>query len=133
VAEYTRPATWDDVKTLARLLNEAGVEYALVGGYAIAAHMPSIAGHSWQEMRGHIETIDLDGVSFAALCELSGSITPWKRGGTLQSGRQHSGKLVGQELQQQSSRPRQRFAMRVDDLDGGRPGAAEIPLVVGQY
>lgn len=38
MTDYTRPATWDDVKNLARLLNEAGVEYALVGGYAIAAH-----------------------------------------------------------------------------------------------
>jgi hypothetical protein len=28
----------EDVKRLAQLLNEAGVEYALVGGYAIAAH-----------------------------------------------------------------------------------------------
>lgn len=36
--EYTRPATWEDVKTLARYLDEAEVEYALVGGYAIAAH-----------------------------------------------------------------------------------------------
>jgi hypothetical protein len=36
--EYTRPATWEDVKTLARYLQEAGVQYALVGGYAIAAH-----------------------------------------------------------------------------------------------
>ena len=36
--EFTRPATWDDVRTLARFLEEAGVEYALVGGYAIAAH-----------------------------------------------------------------------------------------------
>jgi hypothetical protein len=36
--EYTRPATWDDVKNLARYLEEAGVDYALVGGYAIAAH-----------------------------------------------------------------------------------------------
>jgi hypothetical protein len=36
--EYTRPATWEDVKTLARYLEEAGVEYALVGAYAIAAH-----------------------------------------------------------------------------------------------
>ena len=36
--EYTRPATWDDLKTLARYLDEAGAEYALVGGYAIAAH-----------------------------------------------------------------------------------------------
>lgn len=125
MTEYTRPATWEDVKTLARLLNDAGVEYALVGGYAVAAHgfnrfsedidilvnpaaensrrwifalshlpdqaarelaqepdvfasdtryalrindeftidiMPSIAGHSWQEMQTHIQTIDLDGV-----------------------------------------------------------------------
>lgn len=36
--DYTRPATWDDVKTLAKYFAEAGVEYALVGGYAIAAH-----------------------------------------------------------------------------------------------
>jgi hypothetical protein len=36
--EYTRPATWDDVQTLACYLEEAGVDYALVGGYAIAAH-----------------------------------------------------------------------------------------------
>jgi hypothetical protein len=36
--QFTRPATWDDVKLLARYLDEAGVEYALVGGYAIAAH-----------------------------------------------------------------------------------------------
>lgn len=36
--EYTRPATWEDVKALATLLNDAGVDYALVGGYAIAAH-----------------------------------------------------------------------------------------------
>jgi hypothetical protein len=38
VTEYTRPATWDDVETIVRYLEEAGVEYALVGGYAIAAH-----------------------------------------------------------------------------------------------
>jgi hypothetical protein len=38
LTEYTRPATWDDVKILARYLDEAGVDYALVGAYAIAAH-----------------------------------------------------------------------------------------------
>lgn len=38
MTQYTRPATWDDVMTLAIYLQEAGVEYALVGGYAIAAH-----------------------------------------------------------------------------------------------
>jgi len=38
LTEYTRPATWEDVKTIARYLDEAGAEYALVGAYAIAAH-----------------------------------------------------------------------------------------------
>jgi hypothetical protein len=38
LTEYTRPATWDDVKTLARYLEEAAVDYALVGGYALGAH-----------------------------------------------------------------------------------------------
>lgn len=38
MTEYTRPATWEDLKTLAQLLNTGQVEYALVGGYAIAAH-----------------------------------------------------------------------------------------------
>jgi hypothetical protein len=38
VVEYTRPATWDDLKLLARYLHDEGVEYALIGGYAIAAH-----------------------------------------------------------------------------------------------
>jgi ABC-type glycerol-3-phosphate transport system substrate-binding protein len=38
VAEYTRPATWEDLKRLAALLNESQADYALVGGYAIAAH-----------------------------------------------------------------------------------------------
>lgn len=35
---FTRPARWEDVLTTTRLLNGAGVEYALVGGYALAAH-----------------------------------------------------------------------------------------------
>jgi len=38
LTEYTRPATWDDVKAVARYFAEAGVEYALVGAYALAAH-----------------------------------------------------------------------------------------------
>lgn len=38
MADYTRPATWEDVKCVARYLDEAGVEYALIGGYALAAH-----------------------------------------------------------------------------------------------
>ena len=38
MVEYTRPATWDDLKTLVRYLDEERVEYALIGGYAIAAH-----------------------------------------------------------------------------------------------
>ncbi|WP_394835331.1 nucleotidyl transferase AbiEii/AbiGii toxin family protein [Pendulispora rubella] len=38
MTEFTRPATWDDLKLLASYLTEAGVKYALIGGYAIAAH-----------------------------------------------------------------------------------------------
>lgn len=36
--EYTRPATWDDLKAIARHLEATGADYALVGGYALAAH-----------------------------------------------------------------------------------------------
>ncbi len=36
--DYTRPASWEDVLTVARLLNRQGVRYILVGGYALAAH-----------------------------------------------------------------------------------------------
>jgi hypothetical protein len=130
VTEYTRPATWEDLKTLAQRLNEARVEYALVGGYAIAVHgfnrqtedidllvspdaensrrwivalsslpdratqtligdpdvfaqdkryalrindeftidiMPSVAGHSWDEMRAFVETVNLDGTPLRVL------------------------------------------------------------------
>ncbi len=38
MTETTRPATWEDVKHLARLLDAEGVRWALIGGYAIAAH-----------------------------------------------------------------------------------------------
>lgn len=38
MSEFTRPATWEDVKLLARYFDEAGVEYALIDGYALAAH-----------------------------------------------------------------------------------------------
>lgn len=128
--EYTRPATWDDVKTLARYLDEADVEYALVGGYALAAHgynrftedidilvnpsaansrrwivalsrlpdgaardlstdsdvfaddkryavrindeftvdvMPAIAGLAWEEMKPHITTVEIDGITIRLL------------------------------------------------------------------
>lgn len=36
--EFTRPATWEDVKRIARFFEEAAVEYAIIGGYALAAH-----------------------------------------------------------------------------------------------
>jgi hypothetical protein len=38
VPEYTRPATWEDVKRVARLLDAQGARWMLIGGYAIAAH-----------------------------------------------------------------------------------------------
>jgi hypothetical protein len=31
MADVTRPATWEDVKTLARLLDEEGTRWALIG------------------------------------------------------------------------------------------------------
>jgi hypothetical protein len=34
----TRPATWDDVKLVARYLDAVGADYALIGGYALAVH-----------------------------------------------------------------------------------------------
>jgi len=37
-ADYTRPASWEDVIDLTRRLNRHGVRYILVGGYALAAH-----------------------------------------------------------------------------------------------
>ena len=38
MTELTRPATWDDVLTVVRLLEAHAVQYALIGGYALAAH-----------------------------------------------------------------------------------------------
>ena len=35
---FSRPATLDDLKQLLRSLNDRGVEYLLIGGYALAAH-----------------------------------------------------------------------------------------------
>jgi hypothetical protein len=38
MTEFTRPATWEDVEVLVRYLSEEGARFALIGGYAIAAH-----------------------------------------------------------------------------------------------
>jgi hypothetical protein len=38
MTETTRPATWSDLVQLAKLLNAANARYALIGGYALAAH-----------------------------------------------------------------------------------------------
>lgn len=38
MTEYTRPATWDDLVTLVSALEARGARYALIGGYAVAAH-----------------------------------------------------------------------------------------------
>jgi hypothetical protein len=130
LTEYTRPATWEDVKTVIRYLEDAGVEYALVGGYALGAHgfnrftedidilvnpaaensrrwilalsrlpdgaaaelasesdvfadekryairindeftvdvMPSIAGLTWEEMKGHVTVAQIDDVAVRLL------------------------------------------------------------------
>lgn len=130
MADYTRPATWDDVLRIARWFDQSGVEYALLGGYALAAHglsrftedvdilvepsatnslrwivalaklpdgaanelqsdpdvfatqkqyairindeitvdvLPAAAGRSWDELKSHIVTVDLDGVPLRVL------------------------------------------------------------------
>lgn len=36
--EFARPATVDDLRSLLRSLDDHGVEYLLIGGYALAAH-----------------------------------------------------------------------------------------------
>ena len=36
--EFSRPATLEDLKLLLVSLNEHGVDYLLIGGYALAAH-----------------------------------------------------------------------------------------------
>ena len=36
--QITRPATLEDLKMLLRSLNANGVDYLLIGGYALAAH-----------------------------------------------------------------------------------------------
>jgi hypothetical protein len=36
--QSSRPATLEDLKTLLRALNAHGVDYLLIGGYALAAH-----------------------------------------------------------------------------------------------
>ncbi len=38
MATFTRPATWDDVLRVAKLLNKHKVRFVLVGGYALYAH-----------------------------------------------------------------------------------------------
>ncbi len=37
-SRFSRPATAEDLKRLIRALNEAGVDYLLIGGYALLAH-----------------------------------------------------------------------------------------------
>jgi predicted nucleotidyltransferase len=38
MAEFSRPATLEDLKLLLRSLHEHGADYLLIGGYALAAH-----------------------------------------------------------------------------------------------
>jgi predicted nucleotidyltransferase len=38
MADYSRPATLEDLKTLIGALNDEGTEYLLIGGYALLAH-----------------------------------------------------------------------------------------------
>jgi predicted nucleotidyltransferase len=48
--EYSHPASLEDLKRLLTALNEAGAEYLLVGGYALAAH-------GYQRATTHIDIV----------------------------------------------------------------------------
>lgn len=53
MSEASRPATIEDLKLLAASLNESGVEYLLIGGYALAAHLiPSRNDHRTRRRAG---------------------------------------------------------------------------------
>jgi hypothetical protein len=54
--QITRPATLEDLKTLLRSLNANGVDYLLIGGYALAAHDYQRAQREWPDIR-HPTTI----------------------------------------------------------------------------
>ena len=77
MADYTRPATWQDLKSLVKYLGDANFaddqRYALrVNDEFTVDVMPSIAGHSWNEMQPYImqpyiETIDFEGINLKLL------------------------------------------------------------------
>jgi len=53
--EFARPATLDDLTTLLKSFNDQGVEYLLIGGYALAAH-------GYQRATTHIDLLVAKGV-----------------------------------------------------------------------
>lgn len=57
--EYARSATLDDLKTLLRALNEHGVEYLLIGGYALAAHGQALKDRRAEQSASTLSRIDV--------------------------------------------------------------------------
>jgi hypothetical protein len=71
VSEFTRPATWEDVKLLARYFGEAGVEqkrYAIrVNDEITVDVLPSAAGFGWDDLKQHVTQVEIEGVRVRVL------------------------------------------------------------------
>ncbi|MCL1825290.1 MAG: hypothetical protein FWG26_05005 [Betaproteobacteria bacterium] len=55
--EYSRAATLNDLKLLLQSLNEHGIEYLLIGGYALAAHGYHRATGNWRVSPSALPTL----------------------------------------------------------------------------
>ena len=74
MAEFTRPATWEDVKRLARYLEEAGADlFARETSYAIRIDdeitvdvQPATAGLPWEALREYVQDVMIDGIRVRA-------------------------------------------------------------------
>jgi len=83
--KYARDATLDDLKQVVRALNEAGVDYFLIGGYALAAYGHQRATRdidpAWFEEGATIRVADefVVDVMFNACGESYDSLRPFAR------------------------------------------------------
>ncbi|MSQ62385.1 MAG: hypothetical protein EXR33_00860 [Betaproteobacteria bacterium] len=74
MAEFTRPATWEDVKRLARELAAEPDLFARQKSYAIRINdeftvdvLPSAAGVPWDALREYVQDVMIDGTCVRVL------------------------------------------------------------------
>ena len=90
--KYARDATLDDLKRVIQALNEAGVDYFLIGGYALAAHGHQRATRdidpAWFEEGNTIRVADefVVDVMFNTCGESYESLRPFARTATFDDG-----------------------------------------------